>query len=96
MKPNRNNKVSPVEKVQCHAIGIDLGTTNSCAAVWKRGRVEIIANDKGSRTTPSCVSFTETEHLTGDAAKNQIGLNSANTIYGLLLIPVLNFSVFYQ
>ncbi|XP_021839143.2 heat shock cognate 70 kDa protein [Spinacia oleracea] len=92
MKPNRNNKVSPVEKVQCHAIGIDLGTTNSCAAVWKRGRVEIIANDKGSRTTPSCVSFTETEHLTGDAAKNQIGLNSANTIYGVTRLIGRTFS----
>ena len=63
------------------AIGIDLGTTYSCVGWWKDNRCEIIANDQGNRTTPSYVSFTETERLIGDGAKNQASMNPENTIF---------------
>nr|XP_043632211.1 heat shock cognate 70 kDa protein-like [Erigeron canadensis] len=63
------------------AIGIDLGTTYSCVAVWQHNRIEIIANDQGNRTTPSSVAFNDTERLVGDAAKNQAAYNPTNTIF---------------
>ncbi|KAK4993282.1 Heat shock protein ssb1 [Elasticomyces elasticus] len=63
------------------AIGIDLGTTYSCVANYEGTNVEIIANDQGSFTTPSFVSFTPEERLIGEAAKNNAAMNPTNTVF---------------
>lgn len=52
---------------------------HSCVGVWQNDRVEIIANDRGNKKTPSCVSFSDTGRLIGDAAKDQEALNPQNT-----------------
>jgi heat shock protein 1/8 len=63
------------------AVGIDLGTTYSCVGIFQHGKVEIIANDQGNRTTPSYVAFTDSERLIGDAAKNQVAMNPSNSVF---------------
>ncbi|RHN44847.1 putative Heat shock protein 70 family [Medicago truncatula] len=70
-------------KYEGRAIGIDLGTTYSCVAVWleNHNRVEIIYNDQGNKTTPSFVAFTDDQRLIGDAAKNQAATNPVNTVF---------------
>lgn len=63
-------------------IGIDLGTTNSCVAVWQAGEATVITNSEGARTTPSVVAFTKNgERLVGQAAKRQAVTNPKNTIF---------------
>ena len=65
-------------------VGIDLGTTNSCVAVYENGEVVVIPNAEGARTTPSMVGFTESgERLVGQIAKRQAITNPANTIYSV-------------
>jgi L1 cell adhesion molecule like protein len=63
-------------------IGIDLGTTYSCIGVWRNDRVEIVPNDQGNRTTPTCVAFTNGEKLIGEGANNQVSRNASNTVFG--------------
>ena len=62
-----------------NGIAIDFGTTNSCVAVFQDGRVEIIANDQGNRTTPSYVTFWDTQRLVGESAKKR----GPNTIFDI-------------
>jgi len=66
------------------AVGIDLGTTNSCIAVMEGGKSTVITNSEGGRTTPSVVSITKKgERLVGQLAKRQASLNPENTIYSI-------------
>ena len=60
-------------------IGIDLGTTNSCAAVLEAGAPQIIPNPEGGRTTPSVVAFKKGERIVGEAAKRQ-ALTNPDTV----------------
>jgi molecular chaperone DnaK len=65
-------------------IGIDLGTTNSCVAVLEGGEPKVIANEEGSRTTPSIVAFSKSgERLVGQVAKRQAITNPENTIFSI-------------
>ena len=63
-------------------IGIDLGTTNSCAAVMEGGEAKVITNPEGNRTTPSVVAFKNGERIVGDAAKRQLVTNK-DTVYSI-------------
>ncbi len=58
-------------------IGIDLGTTNSCVAIMEAGKVRVIENSEGARTTPSVVAYTQNaEVLVGASAKRQVSYES--------------------
>jgi len=66
------------------AIGIDLGTTNSCVAILEGGDPVVIPNSEGSRTTPSIVAFTEGgDRLVGQIAKRQAVTNPESTVYAV-------------
>ena len=62
-------------------IGIDLGTTNSCVCYWENNNVIIIPDEKGNKTIPSYVSYTNISRYVGVEAKNQSLINSNNVYY---------------
>lgn len=65
-------------------IGIDLGTTNSVVSVMEAGQPTVIANQEGTRTTPSVVAFTKSgERLVGQVAKRQAITNPEQTIFSI-------------
>jgi len=65
-------------------IGIDLGTTNSCVAVFENGKYKIIPNAEGHNTTPSIIAFNDKgESLVGQVAKRQAVTNPNRTLYGI-------------
>ena len=63
------------------AVGIDLGTTNSCVAFMEGGQAKVIPNSEGGRTTPSIVANKKGETIVGMPAKRQAVVNPAQTIY---------------
>src|SRR5687767_11915287 len=66
------------------AIGIDLGTTNSCVAVMEGGEPTVVPNSEGGRVTPSVVAISKTgERMVGQVAKRQAVTNPENTIYSI-------------
>ena len=75
-----------------YIIGIDLGTTYTCAAVMSNDKIQVITNNQGKRLTPSYVSFTKAERLIGNAAKNKLTSNLKNTIYTIKRIIGRNYS----
>ena len=71
----------PSRKDTSPVIGIDLGTTFSCVAVWENDRPIVIANNMGNRTTPSWVSFQKDAIFVGEAARTKASRNPYSTIY---------------
>jgi molecular chaperone DnaK (HSP70) len=77
-----NNNNNGNSKITGPCIGIDLGTTYSCVAVWRNNRVDICPNEQGNRITPSYVAFLKDgTRLVGDSAKNQASQNPAGTVF---------------
>ena len=81
------------EKIEGPCIGIDLGTTYSCVAVWRNDRVDVCPNEQGNRITPSYVAFSKDgTRLVGDAAKNQASSNPTGTFFDVKRLIGRKFS----
>ena len=75
---------SPMPHQVKRAIGIDLGTTNSCVAIMEGSNTKVIENAEGARTTPSMVAFSDGgERLVGQSAKRQAVTNPERTLYAI-------------
>ena len=70
--------MAPSKKI---ALGIDLGTSNTCVAVYRNGKTEIIPSETGKYTTPSYVAFTDTERIIGEGARVQSPYNASNSVF---------------
>src|SRR6202165_4484962 len=80
--PERISKLRSLAMAK--AIGIDLGTTNSCVAVMEGNKAKVIENAEGARTTPSVVAFTDSgEILVGQPAKRQSITNPESTVFAI-------------
>jgi molecular chaperone DnaK (HSP70) len=77
------------------SIAIDLGTSNTRVAVWQNGAIKVIKNELGYRTTPSCVAFTATERLIGDAAKSQVNFRLHCMIVSSFFVRYFRFLLVY-
>ena len=73
------------------AIGIDFGTCYTRVGVYRNDKFEIITNDKGNKSTPSVVAFTDTGTLVGESAVEQTIGNLSNTIYGRYTLLHIRF-----
>lgn len=71
----------PEELLNDDIIGIDLGTSNTCVAIWRNGCAEIIPDEYGNRTIPSFVAYSNRSRYIGNDAKNQKDLNTKNVFY---------------
>ena len=81
---NINNEKIKKDIIMGKVIGIDLGTTNSCVAVFEGSEPVVIANSEGKRTTPSVVGFVKDgDRKVGDPAKRQAITNPKNTVYSI-------------
>jgi molecular chaperone DnaK (HSP70) len=67
-------------KYENRIIGIDLGTSNSVVAVWTNGKPEVIPNEDGDRTTPSCVAYRDDQRLLGKPALKEQLRNESRTV----------------
>jgi len=81
---NKQKTKNKIYTIMGKIIGIDLGTTNSCVAVFEGNEPVVIANSEGKRTTPSVIGFVKDgERKVGDPAKRQAITNPQNTVYSI-------------
>lgn len=76
-----NSNPPPEPPATSPVVGIDLGTTFSCVAVWEGGRASVIANNMGNRTTPSWTSFQSDNVFVGEAARSKASRNPQCSVY---------------
>ncbi|KAK9938415.1 hypothetical protein M0R45_015156 [Rubus argutus] len=81
---------------ECNPIGIDLGTTYSCVAVWHHDHIEIIVNDQGYTTTPPQIAFTDIDSLVGEAASYQAMKSPINSIFDSKRLIVITVPVYFN